>query len=149
MIFRALPCTNIATVNFFIFFKFVFSQDLLEAVKPILDDDVQDAVESLLMDSAAYDAKNLYNATEVRNFNLQDKIFIFSAGFFYSLILPVMHSRHASPLLTHRQTNCSLSDMCFGLYNYVISVSLQGLGTDEDLLIEVLCTRTNSVSYFS
>ena len=50
-----------------LFSKLVCLQDLLEAVKPILDEDVQEAVESLLMDSAAYDAKNLYNATEVRN----------------------------------------------------------------------------------
>ena len=41
-------------------------QDLLEAVKPILDEDLQEAVESLLMESAAHDAKNLYNAMKVR-----------------------------------------------------------------------------------
>ncbi|XP_020605141.1 uncharacterized protein LOC110043977 isoform X1 [Orbicella faveolata] len=64
-------------------YKKKHNQDLLETVKPILDEDVQEAVESLLMDSAAHDAKNLYNATK-------------------------------------------------------------GLGTDEDMLIEVLCTRTNS-----
>ena len=29
----------------------------------------------------------------------------------------------------------------------IIFVSLQGLGTDEDMLIEVLCTRTNPVSF--
>ena len=51
-------------------------------VKPILDEDVQEAVESLLMDSAAYDAKNLYNATKVRNKN-----FVFSPGFCCSLII--------------------------------------------------------------
>ncbi|KAL9954885.1 hypothetical protein ACROYT_G042470 [Oculina patagonica] len=64
-------------------YKKKHEKDLLEALKPILDEDLQEAVESLLMDSAAYDAKNLYNATK-------------------------------------------------------------GLGTDEDVLIEVLCTRTNA-----
>ena len=29
----------------------------------------------------------------------------------------------------------------------IIFVSLQGLGTDEDMLIEVLCTRTNPVRF--
>lgn len=46
-------------------FKSPCLQDLLEAVKPILDEDLQEAVESLLLDSAVFDAKNLYNATKV------------------------------------------------------------------------------------
>lgn len=66
--YRALPSTNITAFDLF-FHKFVCSQDLLEAVKPILDEDVQEAVDSLLMDSSAYDAKNLYNATKVRKLN--------------------------------------------------------------------------------
>ena len=65
--YRALPSVNITTFDSF--YKFVCSQDLLEAVKQILDEDVQDAVDSLLMDSSAYDAKNLYNATKVTNLN--------------------------------------------------------------------------------
>ena len=40
-------------------------QDLLEALKPILDEDLQEAVESLLMDSAIHDAKSLYYAMKV------------------------------------------------------------------------------------
>ncbi|XP_067031902.1 uncharacterized protein [Acropora muricata] len=59
------------------------NKDLLEALKPILDEDLQEAVESLLMDSAIHDAKSLYYA-------------------------------------------------------------MKGLGTDEDILIEILCTRNNA-----
>ncbi|XP_068684036.1 uncharacterized protein [Montipora foliosa] len=59
------------------------NKDLLEALKPILDEDLQKAVESLLMESAVHDAKSLYYA-------------------------------------------------------------MKDLGTDEDVLIEILCTRSNS-----
>ena len=65
------------------FFLFVCWQDLLEAVKPILDEDVQEAVESLLMDSAAYDAKNLYNATKVRNTRISYSVQVFAIRWFY------------------------------------------------------------------
>lgn len=42
-------------------------QDLLEAVKPVLEEEqLQDALESLLMESSSYDAKILYNAMKVR-----------------------------------------------------------------------------------
>ena len=43
-------------------------QDLLEAVKPVLEEEqLQDAVDSLLMESSSYDAKIMYNAMKVRN----------------------------------------------------------------------------------
>ena len=42
-------------------------QDLLEAVKPVLEEEqLQDAAESLLMKSSSYDAKILYNSMKVR-----------------------------------------------------------------------------------
>lgn len=41
-------------------------QDLLEALKPKLDEDLHDGVESLLMDSTDYDVKCLHDATKVR-----------------------------------------------------------------------------------
>lgn len=41
-------------------------QDLLEAVKPVLEEEqLQDAVDSLLMESSSYDAKVMYNAMKV------------------------------------------------------------------------------------
>ncbi|KAJ7365497.1 Annexin A13 [Desmophyllum pertusum] len=65
-------------------YKEKHDQDLLEAVKPVLEEEqLQDAVESLLMESASYDAKILYNA-------------------------------------------------------------MKGLGTDEDVLMEILCSRNNA-----
>lgn len=43
-----------------------FMQDLLEAVKPVLEEEqLQDAVDSLLMESSSYDAKIMYNAMKV------------------------------------------------------------------------------------
>ena len=45
-------------------------QDLLEAVKPVLEEEqLQDAVESLLMESSSFDAKIMYNAMKVWNMN--------------------------------------------------------------------------------
>ena len=45
---------------------FFFMQDLLEAVKPVLEEEqLQDAVDSLLMESSSYDAKVMYNAMKV------------------------------------------------------------------------------------
>lgn len=45
-------------------------QDLLEAVKPVLEEEqLQDAVESLLMESSSFDAKIMYNAMKVWNIN--------------------------------------------------------------------------------
>ena len=46
--------------------KILSLQDLLEAIKPILDEDLQEAVESLLMETAFHDAKSLYIAMKVR-----------------------------------------------------------------------------------
>ena len=41
-------------------------QDLLEAVKPVLEEEqLQDAVDSLLMESSSYDAKIMYHAMKV------------------------------------------------------------------------------------
>ena len=43
-------------------------QVLLEAVKPVLEEEqLQDAVECLLMETASYDAKVLYNSMKVSN----------------------------------------------------------------------------------
>ncbi|XP_015775105.1 PREDICTED: annexin A6-like isoform X4 [Acropora digitifera] len=65
-------------------YKQKHGQDLLEALKPILDEEqLQDAMESLFMEASSYDAKLLYNA-------------------------------------------------------------MKGLGTDEDILIEILCARNNA-----
>ena len=93
------------------FFLFVCWQDLLEAVKPILDEDVQEAVESLLMDSAAYDAKNLYNATKVRNTRISYSVQVFAIRWFYQEVyfllslkwirLPPVVSVFNSSLVTH------------------------------------------------
>lgn len=41
-------------------------QHLLAAVKPVLEEEqLQDAVDSLLMESSSYDAKIMYNAMKV------------------------------------------------------------------------------------
>ena len=41
-------------------------QELLEAVKPVLEEEqLQDAVDSLWMESSSYDAKIMYNAMKV------------------------------------------------------------------------------------
>ena len=41
-------------------------QESLEAVKPVLEEEqLQDAVDSLLMESSSYDAKIMYNAMKV------------------------------------------------------------------------------------
>ncbi|KAM7451307.1 hypothetical protein ABFA07_000987 [Porites harrisoni] len=65
-------------------YKEKHDQVLLEAVKPVLEEEqLQDAVECLLMETASYDAKVLYN-------------------------------------------------------------SMKGLGTDEDVLIEIICSRNNA-----
>ena len=42
------------------------SQDLLEAIKPVLEEEqLQDAADSLFMESDSYDAKILYHAMKV------------------------------------------------------------------------------------
>jgi len=47
-------------------YKKKHNQDLLEAVKPVLEEEqLQDAVDSLLMESSSYDAKIMYNAMKV------------------------------------------------------------------------------------
>ena len=49
------------------FKSFSYLKVLLEAVKPVLDEEqLQDAVESLLMEGSAYDAKLLYSAMKVK-----------------------------------------------------------------------------------
>ena len=45
---------------------FLWLQDLLEAVKPVLEEEqLQDAADSLLMEGDSYDAKIMYHAMKV------------------------------------------------------------------------------------
>ena len=91
-------------------------------LKSELSGNLEDCLLALLEPSSLYDAKCLRRAMRVRQ-----------------------HLQYVTHVLIFYPFVCTIQSVFNNVLTFVLFIIFQGAGTDEETLIDILCTRTNQV----